>query len=325
MRLWPDSPRQDEGRPAWSAWVWCGVAIACGILLRPDGGILLIALGIYLLWRMWRQPAGARRICSGPVLSSWLSRLHRWCPGPFATGATSTSSCRWYRSQPAIPTSSSPMAWTSGCEPGRSITFPPKKSTGRFRATKSTSTLLPSRAFDTPEQRRQTQAILDDYHKILVVNPALNERLMELANDRIRANPLRYYVWLPALRSLDMWLRPRTELLPLNSRWWEYRDDMHDCVLATLWGMLNLLFTCCRNDGSDARAASAISRHDVAVCCAALGLPRNAGEPRTALHAGMLPRGVLAGGCLDFGMEDVTSRCRLVLKGAPSGAPSRVL
>jgi hypothetical protein len=47
---------------------------------------------------------------------------------------------------------------------------------------------------------------------------------------------------LPTLRSLDMWLRPRTELLPLNSRWWEYRDDMQDCVLATIWGVLNLLF-----------------------------------------------------------------------------------
>ena len=39
-----------------------------------------------------------------------------------------------------------------------------------------------------------------------------------------------------------MWLRPRTEMLPLNSRWWEYGDDTKACVLATLWGGLNLLF-----------------------------------------------------------------------------------
>ena len=39
-----------------------------------------------------------------------------------------------------------------------------------------------------------------------------------------------------------MWLRPRTEMLPLNSRWWEYSDDTKDCVIATLWGLLNLLF-----------------------------------------------------------------------------------
>ena len=32
------------------------MALAAGILLRPDGGILLAAVGLFLLWRMWRQP-----------------------------------------------------------------------------------------------------------------------------------------------------------------------------------------------------------------------------------------------------------------------------
>jgi hypothetical protein len=31
-------------------------------------------------------------------------------------------------------------------------------------------------------------------------------------------------------------------MLPLDSRWWEYEDDTQDCVLATLWGLLNLAF-----------------------------------------------------------------------------------
>ena len=39
-----------------------------------------------------------------------------------------------------------------------------------------------------------------------------------------------------------MWLRPRTEMLPLDTRWWEYADDTQDCVLATIWGAINLLF-----------------------------------------------------------------------------------
>ena len=29
---------------------------------------------------------------------------------------------------------------------------------------------------------------------------------------------------------------------PCNTRFWEYADDTQDCVLATLWGVLNLLF-----------------------------------------------------------------------------------
>ena len=52
----------DDGQSSWSAWAWCGVALSCGILLRPDGGILLIALGLYLLWRMWRQPGARTRL-----------------------------------------------------------------------------------------------------------------------------------------------------------------------------------------------------------------------------------------------------------------------
>ena len=33
---------------------------------------------------------------------------------------------------------------------------------------------------------------------------------------------------------------------------------LQDCVLATLWGVLNLLFLCRGGDGSGSRAASAV-------------------------------------------------------------------
>lgn len=230
----------DEGHRAWSAWAWCGVAIACGILLRPDGGILLIALGIYLLWRMWRHPLERPHLfwAGALVLAISIAPLVPW---------TIRNWVDFHQFMPLVPKSASDpnefvpdgldkwvRTWSLDYVSTEEVYW-------QIPGDKVDINNIPTRAFDTPEQRRQTQAILDDYHKILVVNPALNERLMELANDRIRPNPLRYYVWLPALRSLDMWVRPRTELLPLNSRWWEYRDDMHDCVLATLWGMLNLL------------------------------------------------------------------------------------
>ena len=84
---------------------------------------------------------------------------------------------------------------------------------------------LPSRAFDSAQEREKTQAIFNDYAKTHVVDPELNARFAELANERIKRTPFRYYVWLPALRIADMWLRPRTEMLPLNTRWWEYADD----------------------------------------------------------------------------------------------------
>jgi hypothetical protein len=101
---------------------------------------------------------------------------------------------------------------------------------------------LPSRAFDSAQQRETTQAIFNDYAKTQVVDPELNARFAELANERVKGAPFRYYIWLPALRIADMWLRPRTEMLPLNTRWWEYANDTEGSVLATLWGVLNLLF-----------------------------------------------------------------------------------
>lgn len=89
---------------------------------------------------------------------------------------------------------------------------------------------------------RETAAIFADYAQSHFVGPELNQRFAALADQRIARHPLRYYVWLPALRIADMWLRPRTEMLPLDSRWWAFADDPHDAILATAWGAINLLF-----------------------------------------------------------------------------------
>ena len=164
------------------------------------------------------------------------------------------------------------------------------------------TSLLPSRAFDSEEERQQTQAIFDDYAQSHFVGPELNERFDQLGRARIQRHPLRYYVWLPALRIADMWLRPRTEMLPLNSRWWEYADDTQDCVLATLWGALNLLFLAGCGDGAHSRTEAAVSRDDAAVRVAALGVSRHDGKSRASLHAGVLSDCSAAWRRVDFRM-----------------------
>ncbi len=50
----------------------------------------------------------------------------------------------------------------------------------------------------------------------------------------------RYYVELPALRITDMWLRPRTEMLPVDQRWWNF-DDPPEAWFAVAYGALNLI------------------------------------------------------------------------------------
>ena len=39
-----------------------------------------------------------------------------------------------------------------------------------------------------------------------------------------------------------MWLRPRTELLPADPRWWEFNDEPTWSVVAVGFGAINLLF-----------------------------------------------------------------------------------
>jgi hypothetical protein len=39
-----------------------------------------------------------------------------------------------------------------------------------------------------------------------------------------------------------MWLRPRTELLPPDPRWWEFNDDKQWLAVALAFGLLNLTY-----------------------------------------------------------------------------------
>ena len=231
----------DDGWQSWKAWAVCGVAISAGIQLRPDGGILLAAIGLFLLWRLWQRPlqrvhlfwAGTLvLVISLAPLVPWTARnwhqFHKFEPlAPrYASDPDEfvpTGFDRWVRTWMADYVSTEEIYWQI---PGSEVD----------------PSLLPSRAIDNEQQREQTQAIFDDYAKSHFVGPELNARFAQLAAERIQRHPLRYYVWLPLLRIADMWLRPRTEMLPLNSRWWEYVDDTQDCVLATIWGLINLLF-----------------------------------------------------------------------------------
>ncbi len=53
----------EDGEPAASprlTWLGCGLSVGASILLRPDGGILLAAIGAYLLWLLLRSLRSAR-------------------------------------------------------------------------------------------------------------------------------------------------------------------------------------------------------------------------------------------------------------------------
>jgi hypothetical protein len=253
------SPRS-QGRAFPSmVWIGCGLSVGGAILLRPDGGILLAAIGGYLLWLLARsfraeqggalpKPRFAPRprfeprmiIAAGLLIAlgatapliPWtlrnLQTMHRFQPlAPrYATDADDVSMNgfnRWVRTWIADYVSVQEIYWSV---PGAEVDI----------------TKLPVRAFDSPQQREVTGAILADYNRDHDMTPELDARFAALAAERIHAAPLRYYVWLPAVRIADMWMRPRTELLPSDPRWWEFNDDHRWLAVSLGFGLVNLVY-----------------------------------------------------------------------------------
>jgi hypothetical protein len=101
---------------------------------------------------------------------------------------------------------------------------------------------LPARAMENEGERDTTLSLVEDYNESQDITPELDARFGELAAERRRAHPLRYYVVLPLVRVADMWLRPRTETLPPDVRWWEFNDDAKRSTVAVGFGVLNLAY-----------------------------------------------------------------------------------
>ena len=236
-----------------TVWIGCGLSISGAILLRPDGGILLAAIGGYLLWllaRSFRAEQGLApptprfapkmlihagllvAVGAAAPLIPWTLRnlhtMHRFQPlAPrYATDADDVAMNgfnRWTKTWIEDYVSVQEIYWSV---PGAEVDL----------------TKLPLRAFDSPQQQEETSAILADYNRDHDMTPDLDARFAALAAERIHAAPLRYYVWLPAVRIADMWLRPRTELFPSDPRWWEFNDDHRWLAVSLGFGLANLVY-----------------------------------------------------------------------------------
>ncbi|HEV2399543.1 MAG TPA: glycosyltransferase family 39 protein [Candidatus Sulfotelmatobacter sp.] len=231
-------------------WLGCGLSIAGAILLRPDGGILLACIGGYLLWLLFRtlRPSAVSTssltvrclITAGllvgvgalaPLIPWTLRNLHTFHRfQPLAPRYANDSDealmpgfNSWVKTWTADYVSVQEIYWNV---PGDDIDF----------------TRLPNRAFDTPAQRQLTAELFADYNRDHDMSEELDQRFAALAAERIHHAPLRYYVWLPALRIADMWLRPRTELSSADPRWWEFNDDRHLILLSIGFGAINLIY-----------------------------------------------------------------------------------
>jgi 4-amino-4-deoxy-L-arabinose transferase-like glycosyltransferase len=247
-----DIGREKSSRREFALWLGCGLSVGACILLRPDGGILFGAIAGYCFLLLLRSmfskptnvPTGASRVLpllrAGVILSigaflplvPWTLRnlhtMHRFEPlAPrYANDSDELVMAglnRWTKTWIAEYTSVQEIYWKV---PGDALDI----------------TRLPRRAFDSPQQRQEAEKIFAEYNENHEVTPELDARFAALAAARIRAHPLRYYIVLPSMRIADMWLRPRTELLPSDPRWWEFNDDPVWLTVSIVFGLVNLAY-----------------------------------------------------------------------------------
>jgi Dolichyl-phosphate-mannose-protein mannosyltransferase len=218
-----------------SPWFLGGVIVGFGALVRPETPLLLAAVALVLLVK-WRRPRDWPKLGRAGVLLAvglvlpllpWAARNWR------SLHEVQFLTPRYLQ----MPDDFSPRgfdAWTATWLWKFGDVY---AVSWRLNSADISMQSLPASAFDTPEERRRVEAMLNLYNYTLTETRAQDAEFGELARERTARHPLRTYVKIPLLRSLVMWFTPRTELLPNTSPLRpvesEWEDDRQD-FLATL-------------------------------------------------------------------------------------------
>lgn len=239
---------------------WMGCAAACGaaILLRPDGALLVMTIDLYLLAKVL-LPNSLVAERTGISAFRGHAVLRNFQAATLVTAIAIAPLIPWairnwnvfHRLQPLAPRYANeedefvPMGFNRWVKTWIADYASTEEVYWSVPGSEIDSAKLPSRAFDSPRQQTETTALINAYNQELHITPALDKRFQALATERIHAHPLRFYLGLPSLRILDMWLRPRTEMLPCDTRWWEFNDDVQWSILAVGFGIINLGYFLC--------------------------------------------------------------------------------
>ena len=244
---------QDAGM-GFNRWLWAVMfGLAYGILLRPEQGLMAAAVVPAMLWRSlcgegWQnglargRPVVVGAMCVLLPLVPWTVR--NWRTFHVFEPLAPRSACdpgerepvgfeRWYRTWGIEFASTDAVYWNwdgSRIEVGA----------------------LPARAFAAGCVAHKdarpgalyapTAALLNEYNHQTVGTPEFDRRFGELARQKVKAEPLCYYVGLPMARVLNMMLRPRTEMMPVAVEWWKATPRPGQRVFAAAYGALNLVY-----------------------------------------------------------------------------------
>jgi 4-amino-4-deoxy-L-arabinose transferase-like glycosyltransferase len=237
--------------PSWDAahsfaigdWLLSGLGIVLSIYLRPDGGILLVSIGLYLFWLVIKQRemefmwvAVLLGVVSLLPLLPWtlrnwrilrvvepLAPFYAQLPGEYVPKGFN----RWTKTWMVDFISVMNVYWNISAEGNGEVVDVSN---------------IPSRAYDSAAQKQSTEQLFAQYNQALTLTPEMDRAFADLADERIGAHPVRYYVMLPLARLADMWLRPRTEMLNLQLDWWNWENVPQESAASVGLALLNMFY-----------------------------------------------------------------------------------
>jgi 4-amino-4-deoxy-L-arabinose transferase-like glycosyltransferase len=229
----------EQETPYRGFWITAGLWSAAGIFMRPDNGLVLPAFGLAMLIVFFRKSNKKQVVLAAVLLAvtslgplaPWAVRnwrvFHMWQPlssryandpGEFVPHGFD----HWVKTWMVDYVSVEDVYWHVSGDPVN-----PEN--------------LPERAFDGLPEYQKTMDLFSRYNQQLYLDQQMDDEFDQLAKSRVEYNPLRYTIWLPFLRTADMWLRPRTEILNIDTRWWDFDAHKKESAFALVWGGLNLL------------------------------------------------------------------------------------
>ncbi len=225
-------------KPAFSAIAWIAGAVSASVLLRPDQGLLAVAVLLAMLFapgiatgKRVRSAALCALLATLPFIP-WTLRNARTF-GVFQPLAPRLANDpgetpvigfqHWYRTW-AVDFSSTEDAYWKYPEETVELTD------------------LPARAFDSAGERATVAYLLQQAAVTHRRDPRVEAGFAQLAQERTEQHPVRTHLLLPFARLANMLLHPRVEMLPVDERWWQYRQHRKQTLFAWSYGLLNLAY-----------------------------------------------------------------------------------
>jgi 4-amino-4-deoxy-L-arabinose transferase-like glycosyltransferase len=208
------------GMPAGMRWLFGGIVVGFGTLVRPEVPLILAGVGAVLLFLWWR-PSNWPKLARAAILMAvglmlpllpWAARnwrvLHKVqflapryseLPGEFTPHGFFSWEKTWlWRFRDVFL-----VSWNLN---GAEIQLQD----------------LPASAFDSAAERERVANLLEQYNDTMDMTPELDQQFAEIARERTERHPLRTYVRVPFLRAVAMWFTPRVEMLPLSGKLWPF-------------------------------------------------------------------------------------------------------